>query len=249
MFIKIILILIVIYFIYKYFILESFNNNIYLTKLELEKTLLNDSDDYYKNFNLTDYQVRNINSIKDYHNHILNSCINISDHNKEILDKCIILANAKIRKYTCDGFDGAKAATLQWNIGLVDGKLYEAGLPHTRNNIIILPLVLITNKQLLVSTLIHEKIHIYQKTFKNDIIIYLKKNGFVKFKKKNKFDSIRANPDIDDWVYKSNNKIMRSIYNDNPKSILDCTFIPIDSDEYEHPLEYMAYNIQREILK
>jgi hypothetical protein len=54
---------------------------------------------------------------------------------------------------------------IKWKIGLVDGNLYESGLPHTRFDLIIIPLKLLNRifgMNQLINTLIHEKIHVYQ---------------------------------------------------------------------------------------
>ena len=40
---------------------------------------------------------------------------------------------------------------------------------------------------------------------------------------------------------------MRSIYNNDATSINSVTIIPINSFEYEHPFEYMAYYIQNKV--
>lgn len=241
-------VLFIVYFIYKYFIVEKFENCTYLSKIELEKTLINDSDNYYKNFNLLDYQVRNIKTIEEYYEKIKNSCINISNENIEILNECIKLANLKFKNFTIDGFNGKKAALLPWTIGLIKGNEYEGGYPHTRNYTIILPEFLLQNKHKLIQVLIHEKIHIYQKYYKEDMKIYLSVNGFKKYQHKNKFQNIRANPDIDNFVYfNDKNQMMRSIYKNNPTKINDVDIIPINDFTFEHPYEYMAYTIEHNI--
>ncbi len=258
-YIKIFLILFFIYLLYKYFFNNDDNNNYddnnrnsnnyYLTKSELEKTLINDKDDYYKSFNLLDYEVRKIKTITDYYEKIKKSCINVNNTNKQILDECIEIASNKIKKYNIIGFNGKKSETIPWNIGLITGKEYEEGFPHTRNLIIIIPESILLNKNQLLRVLIHEKIHIYQKFYKNDIEKYLIKNNFKKYKKKILFNNVRANPDIDEYIYKNNkDEMLRSIYKNNPKSILDVEIIPINNIKYEHPYEYMAYNIEKIIL-
>jgi hypothetical protein len=250
MFVKIIIFIIIVLIFYNCIKKEKFeNNNIFLTKSELEKYLINDYDNYYKSFNNYDLQVRNINSIDDYIPKIKKSCVNISDENKIILNECIDYCNSKIQNYNIIGFDGNKCSKLYWKIGLIDGNEYELGMPHTRNDIIILPKHLLLKKKILISTLIHEKIHQYQKEYKDDINKYLKNNGFTRFKNKNEFTDLRANPDIDDYVYLDNqNRIMRSIYNNNPSDINSIKIVPINSIEYEHPLEFMAYDLQKKIL-
>ena len=219
---------------------EHFNNlnhiN-FLTKEELIDYLIKDSDNYYKKFTKLDMQVRNINSIEDYYNIIKESCINIDNNYRSELIKNIKKADERLSKIKLPGFDGLKCSKLQWNIGIVKGNKYEGGYPHTRNNIIILP-----NNLTSIDTLIHEKVHIYQKMYPEDIQIYLKENGFVKYYELINRENHRANPDLDNWIYKKNNLILETRYNENPKSITD-----VLNKDYtnEHPFEYMAYSIER----
>jgi hypothetical protein len=245
-----IFIIIIIYIIYRIFNYESFNNNIYLSKLELEKTLINNKDKYYQTFNNNDLRVRNINNIKDYINNIKNSCNNISTTDKKLINKAIYNANNKLRKFKINGFDGFKASKIQWIIGLIDGTDYEYGLPHTRNLTIIIPKKILNNKSILLRVLIHEKIHIYQKIYPNDIKIWLDERGFTKFRLKEKSDNIRANPDVDNYIYKDfENGQYKSIYNELPLTINDVKYYPNDNYLYEHPFEYMAYTLEDLINK
>ncbi len=217
----------------------------YMTANDLSQYLINDEDDYYKNFSDIDLKVRRVNSLEDYYENIKKSCIDIDNNSMNILNNCIYKANNKLKKYKCIGFDGNKCANLEWNIGLVKDKLYEEGYPHTRNNVIIIPDYLLNNKSQLTSTLIHEKIHVYQKTYPEDIDKYLEANGFKKYKLRIEFNTnTRANPDMDHWIYKNNkNEIMLSEYYNDAKSIMDVKTIPIDNTKFEHPFEFMAYDI------
>jgi hypothetical protein len=240
-----ILILILVFLLYsKYSRKEHFDNHFnehinFLTKEELIDFLIKDSDNYYKTFTKLDMKVRNINSIEDYYNKIRESCIDISNNYKSELMKSLKEADDRLSKIFLLGFDGLKCSKIKWNIGIVQNSKYEGGFPHTRKDIIILP-----NNLTSVDTLIHEKVHIYQKMFPEDIKIYLKENGFVKYYELINRENHRANPDLDNWIYKKNDKILETRYNDNPLSITDV----INGDfTSEHPFEYMAYSIESTI--
>lgn len=243
-------IVIALYIIYKLFIYEEFSDNVYLSKSELEKTLINNKDKYYDNFNDNDLRVRNINNINEYNDIIKKSCINISSKYSKILNDAINIANTKIKKVKIIGFDGKKAVKIQWSIGIFKGKEYEYGLPHTRNFIIVIPEHILGNINSLVRILIHEKIHIYQKMYPDNIKSWLKNNGFVKFRVKSKEDDVRANPDVDNYLYKnSKDEVMISKYNELPFTINDVKYHPINDYKYEHPFEYMAYTLEDMINK
>lgn len=236
---------IVLFIIYRTFMCENFSKNIYLSKTELEKTLLNNKDKYYDTFNENDLRVRNIENITEYYEIIKNSCISINNNYMDILDKITAIADNKIKKIKIKGFDGLKASKIQWIIGVINDKKYEYGLPHTRNLIIVIPENIINNEEVLLRVLIHEKIHIYQKIYSEDTKLWIKNKGFVKYKLRAKSDNIRANPDIDKYIYKNDkNLIFMSKYNEMPLTINDVTYQPINDYKYEHPFEIMAYTLE-----
>ena len=251
--ILILIILIIILLVYLLFSnnkMENMGN--YMNGSDLYMYLIEDKDNYYKNFSEKDLKVRNVKNIEEYHNNIKEACCDIDDNIANILSKCIIKANNKLRKYNSIGFDGNKCADIPWNVGIIKDKLYEEGYPHTRNNIIIIPLHLTKHSNQLTNTLIHEKIHVYQKTYPEDINKYLEANGFTKYKLRKDINNIgiytRANPDMDEWIYKNkDNEIMMAEYYENPKSIMDVNIKPTNNSSYEHPFEYMAYNITSNI--
>lgn len=217
------------------------NNNIYLSKYELETILIKNKDKYYDTFNKNDFKVRNITTIFEYYDKIKNACCDINIDQQQILNNSINKINNKLINYKSIGFDGNKINKIQWIIGIVSNKNYEEGFPHTRNNIIIIPLFLLNNFNLLTITLLHEKVHIYQKLFPKDIEEFINHNKYTKYCLKNKIENIRANPDLDEWIYKDeNNNLITAKYKDNPTSINDVVY----STLYEHPYEQMAYELQ-----
>jgi hypothetical protein len=247
----ILIILILSLFFYNFFndfIFEQIKgtNGYYLNKDELYEYLIKDNDNYFKNFSTTDMKVRNVNNIEEYYQKIRESCYNIDKDSESFLNKCITIANSKLNNYKCIGFDGAKCANIQWNIGIIKDNLYEEGYPHTRYNVIIIPLKSLNNMNSLINTLIHEKIHVYQKMYPKDIEQYLQANGYTKYKMRNTFNNTRSNPDMDEWIYKNkDNQIMIAEYNENASSIMDVNIKPNNSSKYEHPFEYMAYDITK----
>ena len=212
---------------------------------ELYNYLKNDSDNYYKTFNSLDFKARNINNIEEYIKNIEKSLYYPTKDEQEKVKRSIIEANSRLEKINSSWFIGNKAKELLWNIGYFNGDLYENGLPHTRGNIIMLPeKVNKYTEDELTNTLIHEKVHIYQKVYKNDVQKYLNEYNFKKVKKRDKYDNTRSNSDSDNIIYEDNNRnIYKAIYNNNPKNYSDVTYFPINNPLYEHPFEKMAYLI------
>lgn len=215
-----------------------------LSKNELENILINNSDNYYDTFTELDLKVRDVKSIDEYKNKIKN--IHYKSNNNEYNNILYIINKIDniFKQYNIIGFDGNKASKIKWNIGIINSNIYEHGLPHTRNDVIIISNNILNNNKLEI-TLFHEKIHIYQKLYPNDIKNYFINNGFYISKKNTNL--IRANPDTDNYIYKNkNNQEMMCVYNNNPTSILDVSYFPNNDIKNEHPLEYMAYMIQSE---
>ena len=100
----------------------------------------------------------------------------------------------------------------------------EANYPHTIEDVIILnEIVLLSAPEALMETLLHEKVHIYQRLFeyetKKMIVNVL---GLIPYAQYNSISLIAANPDIDDIVYKNGDYIYFVAYaTPTPKSTRD----------------------------
>lgn len=239
------------YFCNKYIVhYEHYNNYLqikFLDKKELYDILVKDEDRYYNSFFKNDYKTRNINKIEDYYNIINNSVDDFNEKEMNKIKECIDVADNFFKKINKEWFDGNKVNKIKWKIGKVKDKLYENGLPHTRNDIIIISKEDINNynNQKLIKTLIHEKVHIYQKIYPEDCNIFINKHNFSRYKLREEKDNIRANPDMDKWIYKDmNGNIYKASYNNNPSNIEDIKYEPFNSQSYEHPFEKMAIDIE-----
>lgn len=222
-------------------------SDIFLTKDELYNYLIKDSDNFYDKLKPIDLLVRKVDSVDEYKKKIYNSIDVFTLNEMRILMKSIQNCNKFLLTLNIPGFNGNKCKKIPWKIGCINGEEYEAGLPHTRGNVIIFPRYKLNRSEgSFTRTLIHERIHIYQKLYPNDIEIYLKDNGYKRFKPIY-MTKTRANPDINEWSYlDKDGNIMSAEYNKNPKSITDVKFTPKNSSEYEHPLEKMAVDLSRQ---
>jgi hypothetical protein len=229
----------------------NFSNITFISKEKLFQILRSNNDNYYNTFYENDFKVRNITSIDHYINYIKKSTSDFNNEEKEKIKKSVDLINNVFENIKLEYFDGRKANNLPWKIGCVSGKLYENGLPHTRGDIIILSKQNINNysQQKLSKTLLHEKIHIYQKIYHDDIQKYIRNNNFVKHKKRSSYDNIRANPDLDTWIYKDkNDNLYKAVYNNKAQTVEDITYFPIDNQSHEHPYEKMAIEMEKYLM-
>jgi hypothetical protein len=225
---------------------KPFDSIYFLNKEQLFDLLKNDNDNYYKTFSKNDYKTRNINNINEYINLIKESTTDFTHVEKDKLIRCVEKVNIYFDNIEYKWFNGQKANAILWKFGCVKGTLYENGLPHTRIDTIILSKEhLNTYDNKLIKLLIHEKIHVYQKMYPNDVQLYIKLNGFIPIKKREMNDNIRANPDLDNWIYKDKeSNIYKAEYKKDPKTIRDVIYYPSDSQLYEHPYETMAITIE-----
>jgi hypothetical protein len=103
---------------------------------------------------------------------------------------------------------------------------YEQGLPHTRGDVIFLSGLHDT------PTLVHERVHIYQKRMPS--LCREACRGYVQVSGTEEL--YRSNPDTDSRLWVKDGKMCGKFYNSkNPMSIHDC------SQRALHPLEAQAY--------
>lgn len=196
----------------------------FLSKEEAQKFMENDQDGYIRNLSIYDIRARNAKSNDDYLKMAISSCLDFNEMQKNKLRYCALEAI----KY----FNNQQ----NWTFALV-ANTYEEGFPHTRGNIIFVsPVLLNMNHSELIKTLIHESIHIYQRY--NKIDDYLYKNGYSISRLRDKNSLIRANPDLDNYIYKNKEgkELIAYYKSEFPKSISDIVMM-----EGEHPYEVMAY--------
>ena len=255
MILLILLLIIILCIIYLYSKNKNNNNIIFLESTELKKILINDTDNYYDRFYDYDWKARHVKNKEEYINNIKNKniCLSWTEEQKKIVNNAIDNINKKLNKIKLDKIRSndiynINLLEIPWIIGIVNNE-YENGCPHTRHNIIIINDATIKNKNL-IETLLHEKIHIFQKIYPHIINDIIKKINF-KLKNKRKYNNlIRVNPDTDDNIYSYNNNIMMAQYNSYyPKSISDIKFNNTIQDQiYEHPLEWIAINVANRIV-
>jgi len=227
--------------------LYSGNNGVkFLTKREVCKLLTENSDKYYDTFNENDLLVRSVKSKSEYVKKIKNSCYDFSREEKEILKKCANSVKLRLSKTQINlgpGFDNIKASKIPIIFGCMTGNEYEGGLPHTRYPAIILYSGQVTSMSALdvEKLIIHEVTHLYQKMYPNDLKKYLNENHFEIIKQRRGNDNVRANPDIDSYIYRNqiNNQAYEYIYNPFPGSIGD-----VIRSNKEHPFEEMAHKME-----
>lgn len=221
-----------------------------LKKWELLDVLMRDDDGYYATLGETDLLVRGASSVEDYRGKMMVAPCNLLG-----LDEWFRLYWAVLRSWwffmwvSVPGFDGWACNRLPYVVGFVSGAAYEGGHPHVRWRsgglvpVIVLPRSLLSSPRLS-STLSHEKIHVYQKSYPALTSEYFVRNGFVRVGVRSSAN--RANPDLDPYLYSdSAGRVMQATYTEGATQIMDVVYSPVNESRYEHPLEYMAYTIEK----
>lgn len=204
-----------------------------MNKYEVKDFILKDEDKYINNLSIYDLRARKVKTCIEYLFKAGNSTLDFTKEQKEKLINC---AN-EARLYFNNNMD--------WIFALINNN-YEEGFPHTRGNIIFLSETIINYSNIeLIKTLIHESIHIYQRYNKEEIKKYLNENKFTISRLRDNVSLIRANPDLDEYIYKDKNGIemIANYKSEFPTGISDITLPSLSN---EHPYEYMAYTIAEE---
>ena len=250
-----IIILLVLFYILNRFLIknEHYVNKVSIHFLSKEKTvqnLLDNQDRYFDKFFKKDLEVRNVSSIDEYKSIIKKSTCNFNNDEQDKIKQAISNITQKINKIKniyYKNINIKKLNQIPWIIGLICNNKYENGLPHTRNHIILLSRENINyySMKKLEKTLIHEKIHIYQKKYPEEVNAYLDKMGFQKIKLREQNDNIRANPDLDNYIYQDkDHNTYKAVYNTNATTLEDITYYPYDEQNWEHPHEKMAIEFE-----
>lgn len=138
-------------------------------------------------------------------------------------------------------------ASIPWKIGFTKGDAYEQGLPHTRGHMIFLSTDMLGSPDRpadIADTLVHEKVHLYQRFHPSEVQQRLVEQGYRPVAERRTQPLARANPDLDEWIYTDQNgDMMIALYtSDHPYGILDVVIL---DPAREHPYEAMAYRIAR----
>lgn len=191
---------------------------------------------YFKRMNECDLTARNLKQ-PVHVDEVLQNIRMPNQAEKNILEQAIksvddITANFK------------RFSSIKWRI-LISNDNIETGFPHTHGNIIILPSLMLVNINRvkfanIIDTLIHEKIHVYQRLYPCESnILYLKYWNFTVASCLSQTpDGHRTNPDTNLLLYKDQNDdiIYLNKYN-------KCALDSVIGDTRDHPHEIMAYLI------
>ena len=214
-------------------ILHNKKNIQFLTRDDLRSFVLSDRDGYIRSMNKKELSKRECKTNDEYKMLYINGIIEFEPEQKIRLEKYSRIATEFLRNIRSPYIDNYHIVNTPWNFARIR-KTLEFGYPHTRGDVIFIPENNLDRPdEKIIRTLIHEKIHIYQRLHREKFIHSLLHNGFKILGKINDSD-ISSNPDIDNIVYRHpNGRVM--MLTKNSKRLIDGL--------YEHPNELIAYSI------
>ena len=240
----------------------------FMTSNETAHFFAEDRDRYVRNMSPLDLHARNVKTPAEYINKIKDTAISFTDDEKDLLRQCVKDADIYLRNEVFSELEygkhlnGGAIADIKWIFANTYTKYEldvikenEQGLPHTREDIILLSKNVLKYDALnLTNTLIHEKIHIYQRYNPAIFDTIIKEMGLKELDKRvfKQAKYIRSNPDTNNKIYYypetgkdadtyDIENVMVCLYrNDKPNSIND-----VIQRNYaaEHPYEKIAYEI------
>jgi len=209
-----------------------------LQPAEVQAFLLADHDRYIANFTATDLRARRVLGKPQYTSSVAASAMNVALTPAHTLAVARLCRQADAffasRPKLSWALDGAQVARLPWVVAFTPAApppcrpvsdaasiplpSYEDGLPHTRgkgtDSVVFLPLSFLEwDPALQVQTLVHEKVHVYQRAYPQetaDLVAapYVQPDGkTVHFERMFPVSSrpanspVRSNPDTGDWYY------------------------------------------------
>jgi hypothetical protein len=220
-----------------------------ITIWKKEKTsdfLRNDRDGYVQLMSSADLTARKASTVYDYLSTISReSASEPSAIETALIKNAIKKVNTFLRKNKSKlppYISPTKLHDIPWKIALTKGRKYEDGMPHTRENVIIINHSNIKSIEFS-NTLLHEKIHVYQRMYPEDVAQWMRHKGFVMWKPRSQEPLSRSNPDLDPYIYIdpiSKQPMLATYTSETPSSISD---VKLSTPSFEHPYEYLAYEV------
>jgi hypothetical protein len=146
------------------------------------------------------------------------------------------------------GFQGIRFDVLvhmPWKLACFTKRRVEEGCPHTRREIIFMDDDDLKRMSFndIVRTMVHEKIHIYERAYPDDIDSWSKSKGFTRWKRERDMPLMKNNPDLDGWVWKDfeGREMYMKFNSAKPKDFWDQTYPVAGASASEHPYETLAY--------
>ena len=218
----------------------------FLSREETIQFFRSDPDGYTDSLTPYDLKALGFDNKIEYIDKSCEDAIDFTLSQKEYVTTCCREADVFFMSQLQNRFpyiNGEVLATMDWNISLTKGEIYEEGYPHTRMNIIFITPDVINRG--CTRILIHEKVHVYERLFPSHVEKWMKEMGYKPYKRSNEYRLRRSNPDLDGWVYKDDKgrETIALFKSEQPTGIDDSIYLGGSDWKFEHPYETLAYRI------
>jgi len=230
---------------------------IFFTKSQTRNFILADKDKFIASLDKANCLARQVATPAEYRSLAAQAAVSFSAEEQKRLRRAVSLAAGALEKMSpaylaqC-GIDKSRMQTLlgTWTLAKTRDSDVEMGMPHTRERVIFLSGAYLArygsnNMVKMTRTLIHEFMHIYQRTFATLYTDFLRQNGWVRVPYNE--NDLRINPDLDKQVWKrrDDKRLYMAQFTtpQNPKNLKD---VRLSESRYEHPFEWYAYKLGEE---
>lgn len=239
----------------KFFLLKEYfnlDNSLFVDKETSYNNVINSK--YFNDLNKINLKVRGCDNLEDCKKIYLENLTDFTEEEKEKLTNLIEHANDITEKFN-------RFHSVPWRLAKTSSKI-ENGFPHTIGRIIyISDEFLNKSRKYKLQTIIHEKLHLFQRIYPQETQRLYEDLEFIKIKKIN--DPLRRhNPDLDDYDYEYRGvRVYNKFKNENPDSLSDgnTVYLPYTKNivnkmitknyNNEHPNEIFAHLISKQIVK
>jgi hypothetical protein len=214
--------------------------------------LYNDADGFSARLTPADLCARRVRSAAEFRAKASRSASDFDADSRRILAERARLVDAWLD--TEEGRQAARAKglvadpdslrSMPWKfactVPLDDGYVHEAGMPHTRADVVFV------QGTIDASTLLHEKLHVWQRAHPQLASLAVRNAGYLPIAPLAAFGSrARANPDVDGVVYvhytRPTAPLLAMYTSDHPSSLRDV--VQASAGRAEHPYERAAYDL------
>ena len=227
---------------------EMFSSDpVFLSREETAKLLSRDPGSYVANMSDPDLKARGATTRQEYLQKCIQNAADFTHKEKKHISKLTRSIDKKVKKYQGKlliDIDTKVLKDIEWKFAKTNGSVCENGFPHTRADVIFVSSeTLKLDSKSLGQTLLHEKVHIYQRLYPELVSRDIERAGYRKLALRKTFPLSRANCDLDEWVYiKDGEKPLLIEYrSESPVSIKDHDGV----SKNEHPYETMAYDLEK----
>ncbi len=200
---------------------------------------VNPMGDFFMRISKPDLYARNLGNMKytsDYREFYFGNTSDPSPEQTSILKVFCYKADDLIKD---SGFSAL--LDIPWNFKMINDNI-ENGFPHTIKDVIYLPKKLLdrinnSRNEDIIQTLIHERIHLFQRAHPNETEILIGLWGFVGSPYVDELQ--RNNPDLNGINYSYQGSVILQKYNSpKPSSLMDSAVVAMNKDkDFESPIK------------